>query len=76
MGGLFFLSELDPLDGSVSLHKREIAEVHGPPVPYIPGDFAEPNHGGYHSEIANIGAICYNYLLVFVYFNGELLRRI
>lgn len=53
---LFILPEVDHLDGSSGIAKREIAEAHGPPVSFFPGDFADPNHGGYDWEISNIGA--------------------
>lgn len=53
---LFILPEVNPVDGSGGISKREIAEAHGPPVSFFPEDFADPNHGGYHWEISNIGA--------------------
>jgi hypothetical protein len=50
------LPEVNPVDGSGGISKREIAEAHGPTVSFFPEDFADPNHGGYHWEISNIGA--------------------
>lgn len=40
--------ELDPFDGNddLTLHGEETADVHGPPVPYLPSDDDEDEDYG------------------------------